>query len=82
MPKRRIIHSDNKLIDSMAEFPTPSQGSTSGGEVNRLVGARAEMNRVIDPDDRERAIGSDNPAEDALKGRKTSTKIQSDRTRR
>ena len=52
MPDRQKTHSDNELIDSMQDQPTPSQGSRSGGEVNTRVGTRAELNRATDPDNR------------------------------
>lgn len=72
----RKPHSDNELIDEMSEFATPSQQSSAGGEVNRRVGKRAELNRATDPDNREPVTGSDNPAEDAQKGEKTTAAIQ------
>ena len=79
MPERQKVHSDNELIDSMQESATPSQGSRSGGEVNTRVGTRDELNRATDPDNRENAVGSDNPAQDAKKGPKTQAAIQSER---
>ena len=77
MPERQKTHSDNELIDSMQDQPTPSQGSRSGGEVNTRVGTRAELNRATDPDNREPVVGSDNPAEDAKKGPKTQAAMDS-----
>lgn len=59
--------------------PQRQQGR-SGGDVNKTVGTRAELNRATDPDDTERALGSDNPAQDAEKGPKTQAAIQSDRS--
>lgn len=47
MPDRQSRHSDNDLIDRMKEYDTPSQQSTAGGEVNRKVGSRAELNRAL-----------------------------------
>ena len=79
MPERQKTHSDNELIDELTENPTPSQQSSSGGEVNNRVGSRAELNRATDPDNREPVVGSDNPAEDAKKGPKTQAAIQSNR---
>lgn len=79
MPERKNRHPDNDLIDRMQDGDTPSQGSRSGGEVNTRVGTRDEINRATDPDNREPAVGSDNPAEDAKKGPKTRAAIQQDR---
>lgn len=80
MPERQSRHSDNDLIDRMKEFDTPSQRSSSGGEVNRQVGTRGELNRALDPENREPEIGSDNPAQDAKKGEKTRQAIQDNRS--
>lgn len=79
MTERQSRHPDNDLIDSMSEEPTPSQQSSSGGEVNRRVGKRAELARATDPDNREPVVGSDNPGEDAKKGDKTRAAIQNER---
>lgn len=79
MPERQSQHPDNEMIDRMTDEKTPSQGSSSGGEVNTRVGSRAELNRATDPDNREPVTGSDNPQEDALKGEKTIQKLQEDR---
>lgn len=79
MPERQKTHSDNELIEELQEGATPSQGSRSGGEVNRRVGTRAELNRVTDPENREPVVGSDNPAEDFEKGPKTRSAIQEER---
>ncbi len=79
MPERQSRHPDNELIDSLQDGATPSQQGRSGGEVSRKVGTRAELNRATDPDDHERALGSDNPAQDAQKGEKTRAAIQDER---
>ncbi len=79
MTGRQSRHPDNALIDELTEGEAPSQQSSSGGEVNRRVGKRAELNRATDPEDRERATGSDNPAQDAAKGRKTTDAIKKGR---
>ena len=79
MPERQSRHPDNDLIDAMKEEPTPSQQGSSGGEVNRRVGKRAELNRATDPDNREPVVGSDNPQEDAQKGPKSRAAIQEKR---
>lgn len=79
MTERQSRHPDNELIDELTGEPTPSQSSSAGGEVNRRVGKRAELNRATDPEDRERATGSDNPAQDAAKGQKTMDAIKEGR---
>ena len=79
MTERQSHHPDNELIDSMTENATPSQQSSSGGEVNREVGKRGELNRATDPDNREPETGSDNPEQDARKGAKTRQAIQQNR---
>ncbi len=75
MPERQSRHPDNDLIDAMDQ-ETPSQQGTAGGEVNRRVGSRAEEARATDPENREPATGSDNPAQDAMKGEKTMQAIK------
>ena len=77
MPERQSRHPDNELIKEITEGKTPSQQSSSGGEVNRRVGKRAELNRATDPDNREPVVGSDNPVQDARKGDKTMEAIKS-----
>lgn len=79
MPERQSRHPDNELIDEMTENPTPSQQSSAGGEVNRQVGKRGELNSATDPDNREPEVGSDNPGDDAKKGPKTQAAIQENR---
>ncbi len=76
MTERKSRQPDNDLIDELTEEPTPPQSSSSGGEINRNVGKRAELNRATDPEDRERAVGSDNPEQDEAKGRKTMDAIK------
>lgn len=79
MSERQSLHPDNELIDAMQDEATPSQQGRSGGAVNRSVGTRAELHRATDPEDTERAMGSDNPAQDAQKGPKTQAAIQASR---
>ncbi|MGB3738407.1 MAG: hypothetical protein WA948_03545 [Pontixanthobacter sp.] len=79
MPKCQSMHPDNDLIDSMQEYATPSQQSSSGGAVARDVGKRGELKRATDPANREPEVGSDNPAQDAQKGPKTREAIQNER---
>ena len=77
MPERQSLHPDNELIDELTEEKTPSQGSSSGGDVSVRVGKRDELNRATDPDNREPVVGSDNPAQDAKKGPKTQAALDS-----
>ena len=65
--------------DYPTEGATPSQSGSSGGEVNRRVGKRAELNGATDPANREPEVGSDNPSQDAQKGPKTRAAIQEER---
>lgn len=76
MPERKSRHPDNDLIDEMTKDKTPSQQGSAGGNVNRRVGKRGELNRATDPENREPAVGSDNPEDDARKGPKTMQKIK------
>lgn len=76
MPERQSRHPDNDLIDKVTENTTPDQQGSAGGDVNTRVGARADLNRATDPDNREPAVGSDNPEEDARKGEKTMRAIK------
>ena len=79
----RKPHPDNELIERMQEDSMPTaQGSTSGGNVARAVGSRAELHRVegtLTGDEVETATGSDNPAQNERKGDKTFDKIRSGR---
>lgn len=76
MPKRQSAHHDNERIDDLSSSPTPSHGSSSGGNLQRRVGKRDELRRASDPYNREPVIGSDNPKRDAQKGRKTMQAIK------
>jgi hypothetical protein len=76
MPERQSRHPDNDLIDAVTKEETPSQASSSGGNVNLRVGKRDELKRATDPDNREPVTGSDNPADDARKGAKTMDAIK------
>ena len=79
MPERQSRHPDNEMIDEITEGATPSQQGSAGGEVNRQVGKRGELNRATDPENREPEVGSDNPSQDAQKGPKTREAIQNNR---
>ena len=76
----RKPHPDNELIDAMEDASAPDAQSTSaGGNVNRTVGSRAELNDAqgdLVGDEVERAQGSDNPAQDERKGDKTIDALQ------
>ena len=80
MPERQSPHSDNEMIDEMQEDSVKgAQLDRSGGNVNRTVGTRAELNEAkgtLEGEEVERALGSDNPDEDAMKGDKTFDKIR------
>ena len=69
------MHPDNELIDEVTKHPTPSQQSSSGGQVNR-----GELNRATDRENREPEVGADNPAQDAKKGEKTRQAMQDRRS--
>lgn len=72
----RKPHPDNELIDELQEDgPAPSQGGSSGGDVARTVGSRAELHTTVRDTGMERPTGQDNPAEDALKGEKTIARL-------
>jgi hypothetical protein len=79
MPKRQS-HPDNDMIDAMQEESVPTaQQSSAGGQVNRDVGSRAELHEAegtLEGEEVERALGSDNPGQDARKGNKTFEKIR------
>ena len=79
MPERQSRHPDNELIAELTEGETPSQSGSAGGNVNRRVGKRGELHSATDPDNREPEVGSDNPAQDAMKGPMTLVKIQEQR---
>ena len=76
MPERQNLHPDNELIDELTSQETPSQASSSGGDVNLRVGKRDALERATNPDNREPVTGGDNPADDAMKGPKTMEAIK------
>lgn len=75
MPERQSRHPDNDIIDQAQEDSVPNaQASRGGGEVNTRVGTRAELNKAkgqLEGEEVERAVGSDNPGDDAKKGPKS-----------
>ena len=77
----RKPHPDNELIDQMEQDSLPTaQSSSSGGDVARTVGSRAELHAAegqLEGEEVERATGSDNPAQNERKGDKTLEKIRS-----
>ena len=76
----RKPHPDNEMIDQMEQESTPTaQGGTSGGDVARTVGSRAELHEAegqLEGEEVETATGSDNPAQNEVKGDKTFDKIR------
>ena len=72
----RDPHPDNELIDELTAEAAPGQADSAGGNVARNIGKRDELARATDPDNREPVVGSDNPADDARKGEKTSEAIR------
>ena len=76
----RKPHGDNALIDEMEEDSVKgAQLDRSGGNGARSVGTRAELHQAegtLEGDEVERAVGSDNPADDEMKGDKTFDKIR------
>ena len=76
----RKPHGDNALIDEMERDSAPeAQLDRSGGNVARTVGTRAELHDAegtLEGDEAERAVGSDNPDDDEMKGNKTFDKIR------
>jgi len=75
----RKPHPDNDLIDQMQQDPMPTaQGSTSGGNVARTVGTRAELHAAegqLEGEEVERATGRDNPEQNERMGDKAHDKI-------
>ena len=68
----RKPHPDNALIDELEkDGRAPSQGGSSGGDVARRVGARAEAHGVDEDAGVERARSLDNPIDAEMKGKKT-----------
>lgn len=59
--QRRDPHSDNAIIDETDELPTPSQGGSSGGRIEREIGAI---------DDEKLATGADPQPTSVHKGQK------------
>ena len=76
MMTERKPHPDNGLIDELeAEGPAPSQGGSSGGQIGRDVGSRAEQHTTVRDVGMERPTGQDHPAADERKGSKTLGKL-------
>lgn len=48
MPERQSRHPDNDLIDSTESPETPSHSGSSGGNLQRDIGKRAELHHVED----------------------------------
>ena len=79
----RKPHPDNDLIDRMQQDSIPTaQGSTSGGNVARTVGSRAELHEAegqLEGEEVERATGCDDPERNERMGDKAHAKIASGR---
>ena len=73
---KRNPHPDNELIDSLQEEGAVAEGGSSGGQLNRDVGTRAELNTTVRDTGMERPTGQDNPQQDAVKGEKTIARLQ------
>ena len=58
---RRDPHADNDILDELDDTPTPSQSGTSGGSMQREIGAR---------DDDSTATGTDSQPTSVHKGDK------------
>jgi hypothetical protein len=75
----RKPHPDNELIDQMQQDSMPTaEGSTSGGNVARTVGSRAELHEAegqLEGEEVERATGRDNPEQNERMGDKTHDEI-------
>jgi hypothetical protein len=75
----RKPHPDNELIDRMQEDSVPTaQSSSSGGEVARTVGSRAELHEAegqLEGEEIERVTGRDDPERNERTGDKTHRKI-------
>jgi hypothetical protein len=79
----RKPHPDNEMIEQMEQdYIEPTQQGSSGGNVSRTVGSRAELHEAegqLEGEEVERATGRDNPAQNEVKGRKTFDKIRTGR---
>ncbi|WP_121114882.1 hypothetical protein [Croceibacterium ferulae] len=76
----RNPHPDNDLIDQITDGgAAPAQGSRSRGSLRGDVGTRAELDRALGDDHGKTSVrGSDNPAQDEMKGAKTIDALRSD----
>ncbi len=61
--QKRDPHSDNDLIDEAEDLPTPSQGGSSGGDMQREIGSL---------DEEKSATGADPQPTSVHKGQKPS----------
>jgi len=75
MPERQSRHGDNKLIDEPVE--SNAQQGSSGGELGRDVGKRAEEKAALKGDAGvERVHGQDDPEADRKKGPKAISRMR------
>jgi hypothetical protein len=76
----RKPHPDNEIIDQLEQDSLPTaQSSSAGGDVARSVGSRADLKTAegqLEGEEVETATGSDNPAQNEVKGDKTFDKIR------
>lgn len=73
---QRDPHSDNALIDELAEGGAPGQASSAGGNVARRVGSQADLERATNPEAREPATAKYNPEDNDRMGEKASDAIR------
>lgn len=75
MADRKSRRPDNDLTGS--DPPVPGQGGTSGGDLSRDVGSRAELKQSLGEEpEPERVTGKDHPAANARKGKKALSRMQ------
>ena len=74
---KRDPHADNDMIDKLQEEGGVADSGASGGNLQRDVGAQAELNAATGGMDRERPHASDHPqGMNEAKGDKTRARLQ------
>jgi hypothetical protein len=73
----RKPHPDNEFIDELQDQGgAPSHGGSAGGDLQRDVGSRSELNNSLAPAGSERPRGQDHPeARQTAKGEKTTARL-------
>ena len=72
----RKPHPDNALIDDLERDETPTEGCSSGGDLQRDVGTRSEMDNTAGATHTERPHAQDHPeALNESKGEKAIGKL-------